>query len=174
MEVQASTTSMLPRKILVALDGSTGSARALDWAIELARALDAEIVAAYVVQLLSPTAVGLGVAPVELPKDWIDDLRRRFENDWTAPLKRAGVRYRTVFETDAGAPAPMLIGIAADLHPDLIVTGRRGLGGFGELLLGSVSHQLVLHAPVPVVVIPAQHRHPAAASQTELASVAAP
>ncbi|HEV3095842.1 MAG TPA: universal stress protein, partial [Candidatus Dormibacteraeota bacterium] len=87
-----------------------------------------------------------------------------------------GVRYRTIFETDAAAPAPALIAVANEIHPDLIVTGSRGLGGFGELLLGSVSHQLVLHAQLPVVVIPAERRPVAVAAQSvsELASVAAP
>jgi nucleotide-binding universal stress UspA family protein len=115
------------------LDGSSGSTRALEWAIQLAKALEAEVVAVYVLELLSPTAVGYGLAPT-------------------------------------------LIAIASDLQADLIVTGSRGLGGFGELLLGSVSHQLVLHAPMPVVVIPPEHRKvtvtvPAA---SEPASVAAP
>ena len=55
---------MPPKTILVGLDGSAGSAGALDWAIALAKALDAEIVAVHVVQLLSPSAVGLGLAPI--------------------------------------------------------------------------------------------------------------
>ena len=63
MESPQPTNPMLPKKILVRLDGSNGSARALDWAIALAKALDAEIVAAHVVQVLSPTALGLGLAP---------------------------------------------------------------------------------------------------------------
>ncbi len=176
MESQVSTIAMLPKKILVGLDGSTGSARALAWAIELAKALHAEIEAVHVVQLLSPTAVGYGLAPVELPADWLDDLRRRFENEWSAPLKRAGLQYRTVFESGTPAVAPTLITIANEVHADLIVTGSRGLGGFGELLLGSVSHQLVLHAQVPVVVIPAEHKQLTLTAKTpsEPASVAAP
>jgi len=91
-------------------------------------------------------------------------------------LKQAGIRYRTFFQTDSPAPAPTLIAVANDVDADLIVTGSRGLGGFGELLLGSVSHQLVLHAPVPVVVIPADRRTVTltAATASELATVAAP
>jgi nucleotide-binding universal stress UspA family protein len=165
---------MLPTKILVGLDGSTGSARALAWAIELAKALGAEIMAVHVAELLTPSALGLGLAPIDLPADWVEDLRSRFENEWSTPLKQAGVHYRTVFET--GAPAPTLIAIAREQHPDLIVTGSRGLGGFGELLLGSVSHQLVLHARVPVVVIPPEPKKGASTAErsSELASVAAP
>jgi nucleotide-binding universal stress UspA family protein len=174
METTVSTSVRPLKKILVGLDGSNGSARALDWAIALAKALDAEIVAVHVGELLTPSALGLGLAPIDLPANWMEDLRERFENEWTAPLKQSGVRYRTVFES--GAPAPTLIAIARDQHPDLIVTGSRGLGGFGELLLGSVSHQLVLHAHLPVVVIPPEHGKVAAGSPTasELASVAAP
>jgi nucleotide-binding universal stress UspA family protein len=173
MEAQVSTTSMVPKKILVGLDGSTGSARALAWAIGLAKALEAEIVAVHVAELLSPVAVGYGIAPIPLPDGWVDELQRRFENEWSAPLKQAGVRYRTVFET--GSPAPALIAMAKEVHADLIVTGSRGLGGFGELLLGSVSHQLVLHAQAPVVVIPAEHKKPFMADvPSEPASVAAP
>jgi nucleotide-binding universal stress UspA family protein len=174
MATTVSTRTLLPRKILVGLDGSSGSARALAWAIELAKALDGEIVAVHVVELLTPSALGLGLAPIELPDNWVDDLRGRFENEWTAPLKQAGVRYRTIFET--GAPGSTLIAIAREEHPDLIVTGSRGLGGFGELLLGSVSHQLVLHAQMPVVVIPPEQKKAALTAErsSELASVAAP
>jgi nucleotide-binding universal stress UspA family protein len=174
METTLSTRAMLPNKILVGVDGSAGSARALDWAIEVARALHAEIVAVHVAELLTPSALGLGLAPIDLPDDWMDDLRQRFENEWAAPLKDAGVKYRTVFET--GAPAPTLIAIAQQEKPGLIVTGSRGLGGFGELLLGSVSHQLVLHGQLPIVVIPPERKKAGATTQaaSELATVAAP
>lgn len=48
-------------------------------------------------------------------------------------------------------PARALLAAAADA--DLVVVGARGIGGVKELLLGSVSHQVVEHSPVPVVVV---------------------
>lgn len=51
-------------------------------------------------------------------------------------------------------PTSALLDAAGDA--DLVVVGSRGLGGFKSLLLGSVSHQIVQHAPCPVVI----HRAP--------------
>ena len=176
MESTVSTLPTVPQRILVGLDGSDGSERALAWAIQVATLLKAEVVAVYVLEPLSPAAAGYGLAPIALPDGWLDDLRRQFENEWSAPLKHAGIPYRTVFEVGARGAAPTLIAVGGELHADLIVTGSRGLGGFGELLLGSVSHQLVQHAPVPVVVIPPEQRKTAGslARAIEPASVAAP
>jgi nucleotide-binding universal stress UspA family protein len=53
-------------------------------------------------------------------------------------------------------PAETLVELSRDA--DLLVVGSRGRGGFRHLLLGSVSHAVVLHATCPVVVIPSD-RH---------------
>lgn len=54
-----------------------------------------------------------------------------------------------------GHPADVLVDEAKDA--DLLVVGSRGLGGFRELLLGSVSHQCAQHAPCPVLIVRRPH-----------------
>jgi nucleotide-binding universal stress UspA family protein len=58
----------------------------------------------------------------------------------------------------AGRAAPALLETAESA--DLLVLGRRGLGGFGRLLLGSVADHLARYAPCPVVVVPATYDQP--------------
>jgi nucleotide-binding universal stress UspA family protein len=72
-----------------------------------------------------------------------------------------GVEVRRTVVEDRN-PAEALVELSDDA--DLLVVGARGRGGFASLLLGSVSHAVVLHARSPVVVVPAAaaERKPAA------------
>jgi nucleotide-binding universal stress UspA family protein len=54
-----------------------------------------------------------------------------------------------------GNPAEELLKASGDA--DMLIVGSRGNGGFGRLLLGSVSSQVTHHAQCPVVVIPGTH-----------------
>ncbi len=54
---------------------------------------------------------------------------------------------------EVGKPAEMILSVAEEEKADLIVLGSRGLGPVKELLLGSVSHRVVSHAPCPTLVV---------------------
>jgi len=155
-------------RIVVGVDGSAGANRALQWAINLARRTGAEIVAAYVAQPLdSQVVTTFGFVPPVSVAGWVEEVRALFDQEWCLPLYKAGVPFRTAFEQ--GSPGPGLVAIADREGAGLIVTGTRGLGAIREVILGSVSHYLVQHADVPVVVVPCEHKvratKPATASE---------
>ncbi len=147
-------------QILVGLDGSEGSAAALRKAIQLAKAMDAEVVAVHVFQLPYPVlapaaggaAMGVGAEVSTFEQSMRERVKEVFRTQWCAPLEEAGVRYREVF--GEGRPGAVLEEAAERDNVDLIVVGRRGLGSLTELLAGSVSQYLVHRASRPVLVIP--------------------
>lgn len=140
-------------KIVVGVDGSLSSKHAVEWCATHAPALDAEIVAVHSIELPVYAASGFGVVPLPVPSEPDHDaIGNVMRSDWCAPLTEAGVEFRTVV-TD-GSPAGSIIELAQHEQADLVVTGRRGLGGFAELLLGSTSHELAHHLDRPLVIVP--------------------
>lgn len=139
-------------RIVVGVDGSTGSDRALRWAIGLAARIDAEIVAVHACQTAAYVPRAGGTPYVPDLSSIERATREEFVHSWCAPLTSSRVRHRTVFRE--GPAAATLLDIAGEIVADLVVTGRRGRGDLAELVIGSVSHDLVHVAGVPVVVVP--------------------
>lgn len=135
-------------RIVVAVDGSDGSARALRWAAALAEAVGAEVVAVHALGLLDADEAG-NLVPAQGHRD---EIRRRFETEWCAPLDGQGVRCRRVLQD--GPAVTVLLAVAEDEDADLIVLGSRGLGGYPEQLLGSTSTQVAQTSHRPVAIIP--------------------
>lgn len=100
-------------------------------------------------------------------KSWLDEQRQRFLLDWCKPLRESGLAFRTVFE-EGMSPATSLMRFAQLEGAEMIVVGTRGLGGFTELLLGSVSHQVAHHSPIPVVIVPPAQKALAAEAKAQL------
>ena len=134
--------------IVVGVDGSEHSRRAVTWAAGLAHAVGAEVVAVHALGLLHRRPSGEVVASDPHRDEITDEL----EESWCAPLRDAGVQYRA--ELREGNPVTALLDAADDASADLLVVGSRGLGGFPGLLLGSTSTQVAQHTRRPVVIIP--------------------
>lgn len=132
--------------VVVGVDGSPTSARALRWAVDQARLTGAEVVA--VMSWLPPTVYAWGPGLPDV--DWAADSRAALEQTIAESLE-PGDAERVQRRVVQGHPAHTLIEAARGA--DLLVVGCRGHGGFTGMLLGSVSQQVVAHAPCPVVVV---------------------
>lgn len=138
-------------KILVGLDGSSHSFKALEFALELA-VLKPEIklTAVCVVGFSRDLALFAGLSPEQYNaflKEKASKILAQAEN----MANQKGIKISTcVLEGDA---AEMLSKYARTEGFDHIVVGGRGLSNIKGMVLGSVSHRLLYQAPCPVSVI---------------------
>ncbi|MBK1727123.1 universal stress protein [Halorhodospira neutriphila] len=139
--------------IVVGMDGSAGAQRALQWALAEAALRACPVQAVYIIdRRYLDSDLGVLVAPsaAELEAEAGAILDRA--------LEAAEVPEGVAVEKDVvHAERHGIVGTLIDrARPDaqLLVVGSRGHGGFAGLLLGSVSHQVLQHAPCPVVVVP--------------------
>ena len=134
------------RRIVVGVDGSPNSAKAIDWAISFAHSGDTVVL----LSAWSPVVV-----PAEMAMSYtFDDTGARTildeENKRVAQVAaNRGVSLAMHFENND--PRNALL----DTKCDLIVVGSRGHGGVMGLLLGSVADYVARHSKVPVVIVPA-------------------
>ena len=142
---------MTSSKIIVGVDGSEYSARAVQWCAAHAAALDAQVVAVHVFD--APVYLDNNGVPIPpMSPEQRERLHDLVAHDWCKALADAGVSYRV--ELKDGSPTVALMRAAETEDAALVVTGRRGRGGFAELLLGSTSHQLSHHLDRPLVIVP--------------------
>ena len=138
----------MTERILVGVDGSEGSHRALAWAMEQAAARPA-VVRAVIVWQRTFDYGSQQYWPVDesIAADAGERLAATVAN--VAGHATAIKVEQSVLEGD---PGRILCGQSADA--DLLVIGSRGLGGFAGLILGSVSTKCAHHSQCPVVIVP--------------------
>jgi nucleotide-binding universal stress UspA family protein len=135
-------------RIVVGVDGSAPSIKALEWAIEQARRTSAKLEAVQAWEV--PTMYGTGMMVLPGGEEFDKSAKQSLE----AAVKQAlagKIDVTVEYHTVGGHPAKTLIDMAEGA--DLLVVGSRGHGGFVGSLIGSVSHYCVNHATCPVVVV---------------------
>jgi nucleotide-binding universal stress UspA family protein len=137
----------LARTIVVALDGSKHSSRALEYAIYLARQYQAELFGIYVIPLF---AVNLKKPSSKLAKIFVDDGKKTLEAAKMHCARNGVVFHEKITNGNEGFS---IVSFAKKKNADVIVMGSRGRSGTKELFLGSVSRYVVHKAPMPVLVI---------------------
>lgn len=138
-------------QIVVGIDGSPASARALDYAIERASGTGEEVLAVHAYQQLSFAAGGrTGALAQDIDTKAVEAAERlAAELVAGADADRSGVAVRA--SGVIGRPGETLARLSAEAS--LVVVGSRGRTPVQQLLLGSVSHEVLHRAECPVVVV---------------------
>ncbi|AFU58163.1 putative universal stress protein [Candidatus Nitrososphaera gargensis Ga9.2] len=146
-------------KILVCVDGSESSAKAADYAIEIAKNHGAQMIALNVVVSQLGYAYSSGAFGLVTPST-INDLLAKAKQEarkWFDEIERKaaeqGVKVKTEIVASPTSVVPAIVDYAEKNKVDLIVTGTKGRSGFTKLLLGSVASGVVTYATCPVMVV---------------------
>lgn len=141
------------RDMVVGVDGSAHSLKALEWAFEQAS------FSGMALRVLHSWEIPPTWSMVEVPSYEPEVLIRDYGNAELRETSEAMSGYREKYpdvkvrqEVMKGSPVKALV--KASESAALLVVGSRGLGGFRGLLLGSVSHAVVHKAASPVAVVP--------------------
>ncbi len=136
------------RAILVAYDGSEIARRAVSWAVQLAKALNAKLYVLYVVNVPPEVRAFLTAGTIlnEALKSGMKILEQVKPD-----LDKEGIRYELVVEI--GDPGEKIVEFAEKINADLIVMGHRGLSGIKKLLVGSVCDKVIKCSNRPVLVV---------------------
>jgi len=136
------------KKILVGVDGSPESRRAVEQAIDLAAATGARMTIAHVV---SPPAALAPDAPYFERWDFaVREQAGKLVEDVAALCRKGGIAVETA--TPVGNPGETLASMASQPDIDLVVVGHRGRGAISRVLLGSVADRVVQISPKSVLV----------------------
>jgi nucleotide-binding universal stress UspA family protein len=141
--------------LLIPTDGSPFAEKAVSAGIRLARALGARVTAYHAIE--EPDVQGVGdeaFIDTRAFKEFERRLRERGER-FLAPVKAAAEAAGVPCEiliTNPDSPAEGIVAAAREAGCDAIVIASHGRGEIASLLLGSVTHKVLAHAQVPVVV----------------------
>ena len=140
-------------KILIPVDGSPASLRAVDFAIEMASQDPSTWLVLLHVQ--NTRAMELAGASEAMDTEWLREAGSRASakalKDAIGKCEHAGVASEVLVRT--GQIAEAVGQVAREENVKHIVMGTRGLGGIQGLLLGSVAMQVVHLAEVPITLI---------------------
>ena len=138
-------------RILVPVDGSPGANKAAELAGRLAQDTGAAVTLVHVYDVPTVAAMGLRSATEEEMRRARDVISRGSFDAAKRAMGERAVRLDT--HLAIGHPAAEICTYATERGVDLIVMGTRGQSEVRALLLGSVSEQVLRHAPCPVTVV---------------------
>jgi len=136
--------------ILVPVDGSDNSYRALDAALLLSEKLGSNITVIHVMEQVPITHIG--------SEKLLNEVLQAYKKENQEILSKCSeIATQKGFTINTflleGNPASAILDFSKKEKFDLLIMGRRGLGKFKELILGSISSKIVHHSPSAVLLI---------------------
>ncbi|HEX5920737.1 MAG TPA: universal stress protein [Nitrososphaeraceae archaeon] len=136
--------------ILVPVDGSDNSYRALDAALLFSEKLGSNIIAVHVMEQVPITHIG----SEKLLSEFLEAYKKENQDILSKCSEIAtqkGLTIKTLLLQ--GNPASVILDYSKQEKFDLLIMGSRGMGKFKELILGSVSSKIVHHSRCAVLLI---------------------
>jgi nucleotide-binding universal stress UspA family protein len=136
--------------ILVPVDGSDNSYRALDAALLFSEKLGSNITVVHVMEQVPITHIG----SEKLLSEFLEAYKKENQDILSKCSEIAtqkGLTIKTLLLQ--GNPASVILDYSKQEKFDLLIMGSRGMGKFKELILGSVSSKIVHHSPCAVLLI---------------------
>lgn len=144
------------KRILIPIDGSEYSMRAIEKGKELAKVFDSNVILISVIHPTYPIySFGHNVAPI-MNIDLINqDIRKMSEENLDAAVKLFGPKTDKITGiTLEGDPANAIIDYVNSNEIDLVIMGSHGLGAVvNRMLMGSVTNKVLHHVKTPVMVV---------------------
>lgn len=154
---QSRPVRVKPKRILVPVDFSDSSARALRHAAERAAESSGSLI---IIHVVSADYGWSGIGRNEL-RDLDRSLQRQASDRLRAFAdENVGVDVAADLEVRVGQPAEQIVAAARDSKCDSIMLSTRGLTGLDRYLIGSVAHRVAQLAPCPVVLLRPGKRAP--------------
>lgn len=140
------------KKVLIALDGSAPSFRAVEAAIKMTGSIE-EISLIYVVNLPHASAPVDGQSMVFFPPQYYNELTKIAQEVLDKAEQMLAPYHKTTKIIESGSPAETILHIAEKDRYDLIIMGSRGLNSLQKLFLGSVSNKVLSLAQPAVMLV---------------------
>jgi nucleotide-binding universal stress UspA family protein len=135
--------------ILVPVDGSDNSYRALDAALLLSEKLGSNITVVHVMEQVPITHI----ESEKLLSELLEAYKKENQDILSKCSEIATQKGLTIKTLLQGNPASVILDYSKKEKFDLLIMGSRGMGKFKELILGSVSSKIVHHSPCAVLLI---------------------
>ncbi|HQU63527.1 MAG: universal stress protein [Nitrosomonas sp.] len=141
------------QRILVPIDGSSNSERALQEAIKFAQFHHAHLMLVHVLEDIQYAEMENYINYAEILKSFKDSARKMLEKA-SQLVRQADVEVSEKLLVASGRRvAHVLVEEASQWPADLIIIGTHGRSGFNRLLLGSIAESVLRLSPVPVLLI---------------------